>query len=176
MIKLKKKERAIAVAAAVIIGLFLLDRTVFFAMRKKLSSCRKMITLEESRYKKNLGLLKSKDGILADYNKYRSFLEVPFNDQRQTVAELLKEVERIAQESKVSVLNLSPQESVKQEKEFNRYSADLKMEANSEKLLNFLFKIQSSAFLLKIDRLSVQPKNEEASLLKVDVTVSIFTF
>jgi hypothetical protein len=166
----------IAIVASVIIGLFLLDRTLFFAMRKKLASCRKLITLEEARYKKNLGLLKSKDGILADYNKYRNYLEVPFNDQRQAVAELLEEVERIAQESKVSVLNLSPQENAKQEKDFNRYSADLKMETNSEKLLNFLFKIQSSSLLLKIDRLSVQPKNEEASLLKVDVTVSIFTF
>lgn len=94
-------------------------------------------------------------------------------EQRQIIEELLKETERIAKDLGVSIISLSPQEPSEQPKEYKKYKADLRMEGSLEQIINFLYKVGNSKLLIKLDRLSFSPKDEQASLLKAETTVSI---
>ena len=47
------------------------------------------------------------------------------------------------------------------------------MEGSLEQIINFLYKVGNSKLLIKLDRLSFSHKDEQASLLKAETTVSI---
>ena len=102
----------------------------------------------------------------------RSYLKVGEVPERQIIEELLKEIERICKDSGVSIINLSPQEA-KEESKGKKYKADLRIEGSTEGILSFLYKTETSKLLLKLDRLSVGPKDEQASVLRLEATVSV---
>ena len=170
-IQLKGKQKILVYAVIGVLVCIFMGRFIFFSLGIRLKQLKQQTKLAEAKLKKGLEIQKQKDIISSDYDKYSVFLRVEKMDQRQIVEELLKEVERIAKDSGVSLINLSPQEATEQDK--GRYKADLRMEANAAQILNFLYKIQESNLLIKLDKISVNPKDEQVSSLKADATVSI---
>lgn len=132
----------------------------------------KKISFQELAVRKGLNIQKSKDRIAQEYKEYSKFLIKDTND-RDIIAGFLKEIEKITQESGLSVVNLAPEEKIVLAKEYKEYKANLRMEGSMEKLLNFLNKVQNSSLLIKLSKLSFISKDEQASVLRIDVTVSL---
>ena len=170
-IELKGKQKFLLYAVISVLVCIFMGRFIFLSLGVRLKQLKQQTKLAEAKLKKGLEIQKQKDIISSDYDKYHVFLAVEKMEQRQIIEELLKEIERIAKDSGASLINLSPQEAAEQDK--GRYKADLRMEANAEQILNFLYKIQESKLLIKLDKISVSPKDEQASALKVDATISI---
>ncbi len=170
-IKLKGKQKILIYAVISALVCIFIGHFIFFSLGARLKQLKQQTKLEEAKLKKGLEIQKQKDIISSDYDKYHVFLIVEKMEQRQIIEELLKEIERIAKDSGGSLVNLSPQEATEQDK--GRYKADLRIEANAGQILDFLYKIQESKLLIKLDKISVGPKDEQASTLKADATVSI---
>jgi len=170
-IQLKGKQKILVYTIISILVCLFIGRFIFFSLGVRLKQLKQQTKLAEANLKKGLEMQKQKDMISSDYDKYQAFLIIEKMEQRQIIEELLKEVERIAKDSGASILNLSPQEAAEQAK--GRYNADLRIEANAEQILNFLYKIQESKLLIKLDKISVSPKDEQASTLKAEATISI---
>ncbi len=132
----------------------------------------KKISIQELAFRKGLNIQKSKDRIAHEYKEYSKFLIKDTND-RDIIAGFLKEIEKITQESGLSVVNLAPEEKIVLAKEYKEYKANLRMEGSMEKLLNFLNKVQNSSLLIKLSKLNFISKDEQASVLRIDVTVSL---
>jgi hypothetical protein len=137
---------------------------------KKLNS---QIRIEEQKLKNVLAIQKSKDTITADYERLKSYIDIERMPERQIIEELLKEAEKIAKDSGGTVLNLSPQAQIEEAKTYKKYKADLRMEANVEQLLSFFYGLEKSRLLIKIYRMSLSPKDEQATTLKVDMALSM---
>lgn len=172
MFKIKKKEKIILVCALGVIFILLLEKTVFSGFRKKMKELSKKISIQELAFRKGLNIQKSKDRIAQEYKEYSKFLIKDTND-RDIIAGFLKEIEKITQESGLSVVNLAPEEKIVLAKEYKEYKANLRMEGSMEKLLNFLNKVQNSSLLIKLSKLNFISKDEQASVLRIDVTVSL---
>lgn len=172
MLKIKKREKIILICALGVILIFLLEKTVFSGFRKKMKDLSKKISIQELAVKKGLNIQKSKDTILQEYKEYSKFLLKDLND-RDINAGFLKEIEKITQESGLSVVNLAPEEKFTQAKEYKEYKANLRLEGSMEKLLSFLNKVQSSSLLIKLSKLSLISKDEQANVLRIDAVVSL---
>jgi len=170
-IQLKGKQKILVYTVISILVCLFIGRFIFFSLGTRLKQLKQQTKLAEANLKKGLEMQKQKGMISSDYDKYQVFLITEKMEQRQIIEELLKEVERIAKDSGASILNLSPQEAAEQGK--GRYNADLRIEANAEQILNFLYKIQESKLLIKVDKISVSLKDEQASTLKAEATISI---
>ena len=173
MRRFSRKEKILLCVAAGIMFVVLTDKFVLSGFRTRLKELEGRIKTEEARLKKDLVIDKNKSKISAVYNDYLPYLELSRQDDKQTMAELLKEVERLAKDSGASVVNLSPQDLPQVSRGHKKYLADLRMEATNEKLLAFIFGLQESKLLVKLDKLAVVPKDEQASVLTVDATLSI---
>ena len=172
MLKIKKREKIIFSVVAGIIVIFMLEKIVFSNFRKKMRELNKKIKVQETAIRNGLSINKSKDRIIQEYKDYAKFLITDAQDQ-DIVARFLKEMEKITQDSGLSVVNLAPEEKLIETPEYKEYRANLRLEGNMEQLLNFLKKVQDSTLLIKLVKLNLISKDEMASLLRIDVAVSL---
>ena len=169
---MKTKEKIIFISAAIIIFIFLFSKFFLSTLRLKLKDLNQQIDAEEKILKHNLSTRARKDQILKEYNNYQSYLLKPDHD-RKIIAEFLKEIEKLAQISGVSIINLTPEEERTNEEGYQIYKAELKAEAYIEQIIDFLYKIQTSNFLIKIDKFSLAPRDREADILNLEASISI---
>jgi len=172
MIKIKKRERIILICIGAVLFAFIVERLVISGMISKMKATNMQIRVQEEQLKQALGIEKDKARISEEYKKYSPYLLADTQD-REIVAKFLKEIENITQSSGVLVVNLTPENQPEQTQGYKKFRADLKAEANAEQLFNFLFKIQDCGLLVRLDKLSISPKNEDASSLRIETTISI---
>ena len=113
----KGKEKLFGYGAAGLVAAVLVMRFFFFGMFSSLKQLEQKTKIEEARLKEDLAIQGSKDELTNDYNKYLPYLKISQAPQRQIIEDLLKETERIAKESRATVINLSPQATAEQSKE-----------------------------------------------------------
>jgi len=174
MIKLDKKQYTIAIALGAVIFIFVIYQLIFVGFQKKINQLDKEIKLKESELRKSLTIQADKDRINNEYKNLAVYLKAE-PSYKDAVGKFLRELESITQDSGVSVLNLNPKNPVDtdKDKKNNFLFADLRMEGTLEQLFKFLNKIQNSNLLIKLDKIVVAPKDEQASLLKIETDVSM---
>ncbi len=86
------------------------------------------------------------------------------------MARLLSEIERIAKDSGVNILNLRPQD-IEDKKLYKKFSLELKSEGANTQILQFVFFIESSPLFLKIDKLQIFG-NASKGLLTANISLS----
>jgi hypothetical protein len=172
MIKLNRTQKLLSYAAAGVVFIFLLGRLSLFNFASKSKGLQQQIKVAEEMLKEALAVQKDKDSILQDYNKYSPYLDALLSDEENT-AQFVKEIEKISQESGVSIINLNPDNKPQPFKEYKKLKADMRLEATSEQLINFLSKIQDDKLLIRLESLAITPKDEYASSLRVEATISI---
>lgn len=172
MIKFKKREKIIFGLVVCVIIFFIIDKVVLSGFRAKINELNKKVKLEEAIAKKGISIQKNKDKIAQEYQTYSKYLTFE-TEERDIIAKLLREIEKITQESGISVLNLAPQDKFEQNPDYKKCSADLRLEGSTEQLLGFLNRVQNSNLLIKLDRLSISSRDELATSLRLDITVSM---
>lgn len=174
MIKFKSREKVLLYGVVIIVLFFLVDKFFLAGLRLKAKGINQKIKLQEANLKMGTDIQNRKEKIFTDSKNYKVYLEeVEGMPDREIVAKFLREIETISQESGVAIVNLNPQNQPEDLKEYKRYKVDMRAEANPEQLANLLYKVQSSRLLIKFDKLSLTPKDEEASVLRVEASVSI---
>ena len=167
---LKKIERSLLVATIALGCVGLLDRMVLPGWRAAAEDLRQRIASEEVNLRMGVAIQGRREAILADQQRYGEFLTAGASD-REAVADLLQELEGIAQRSGVAILNLTPQRRSSKGSDQTGYTAYLKAEAGVEQIFNLLHEIQTSRLLITLDQLTLTPKNDEASTMKIETTV-----
>lgn len=159
-------------ASAAITVIFLAN-FIFAVLGGRLRQFNKQTKVSEAKLKQILEIQKAKSVVEEECRTYKSFLESEKWDDRRIVEELLKGTERIAKDARVSVINLSPQQTPEQTKECKKYKADLRIDASLDQIFNLLRGIENSKLLIKVEKLTIASKNEEADVLKSEMTVTI---
>ena len=151
---------------------YLSDRLLFSGLQTKNQTLRRQIAAEEVTLRMGVGIQKRKGTILNEQKKYAAYF-LPAAPERELIAKFLKEAERIAQESGVTIADLTPENQPAKGSSVKTYKAQLKAEATVEQLLSFLSKLHTSRLLMRLERFSVTPKDEQASLLRLETTISM---
>jgi Tfp pilus assembly protein PilO len=173
MKELTRSQKILAYAAGGIICVFLIEKFFFAGLRDKINTLNQQIKKEEVDLRIGIDIQKRKDSVLKDYNNYKDYLSRQNIPVKEIFTGFLKEIEKLAQESGLSIINLTPQNEPQKIKDYTKYNADLKAEAPLGKFFDFLNRIQNDKMLVKLDKLSLSPKDEQANLLKIEATISI---
>lgn len=172
--KLTPSVKIIAIAAAGLLLAFLMERLIFSTIRAKTQNLYSQIKAAEADFKIGLELQKRKDSIQQEYAAYKSYLKTSAADPDQKIiADFISEVENIARETGISIINLKPAERVEREKSYKKCSLELRAEASLSKVYDFLYKIQTSKLLIKVERLIVASKDLQSGNFKLDTTISM---
>lgn len=173
MIKIGKREKILGSIIGGFIFVFLVQKVFVSGLQAKMHNLNQQIKLQESKIIKGANIKNKKDQIIAEYKDYEEYLNIEKLPDKEVFTKFLKEVESIAQESGISILNLAPQNTPEVALGYKKYNADLRAEAKLEQLFNFLDKIDQSTFLIRLDKLSLVPKDEQASALRMETVISI---
>jgi len=173
MIKLKQNEKLLLYATIAVVVIFVGQKLLFSGMKGKTKSSGSLITIAEARLKEGMEIQKRKSAILADFKEFKGYLNTENMPEADIATGFLREVESIAKAAKVSIINLTPNNEPLDDGGYRRYTADLRVEGASDQIFNFLKRIQISKSLIKIDKMSLAAKDEQANTLKLDTTISI---
>jgi len=169
-VKLAKRERNILYACIALFSLFILERIVLKPFADKISDLDREIQSKEAKLIKGLRAESQRDQILNEYKKYEGYLKVKASDE-ENVSEFLRELEKLARESAMSVSDIKPQANNKRSA-YKEYIVELRAEAQLKDVVTFLYRLNNSALLLRVEKMALTLKDENAETLKVNMTIS----
>lgn len=174
MMKIKNRERILIYVIAALVLFFLIERFLFSGLRGKSKMVLQQIKVEEARLKAGLDIQNRKDKIAAECKELKPYLEkVEGVSEQEVFARLLKEVEKSAQDAGISILNLAPQNEIQDTAEYVKYDAEFRAEGSLTQVFNFINRIQNDPLLIKLDRFSISPKDEQATVVKIEAIISL---
>ncbi|MDP3143654.1 MAG: hypothetical protein Q8N14_06980 [Candidatus Omnitrophota bacterium] len=171
MRKLNQREKNLAV---VIVSLALISGLYFLAyepITKRLEDLNQEIQEKELVLRRGLELSSKKDGLLAEYKNVQGYLTAKGSDE-ELVANFLKEIGAKARENSVSLIDLKPQPKAGKAPDYKKYLIDLSVEGNMEQVIGFIYGLETSGYVLRVERCSLSPKAEDSLVLKADILVS----
>lgn len=171
--KLNKKQEIIA--ATILGGVFFLltGRFLISGLYSNLTGLHQQIKLAEAQLKEGLRVQKNKDKISLDYKKSKPYLKVVKENERQILAELLKEIERLMSSVDGAIISLTPQESPDTEEVFKEYKVNFRVEVSFPQLLHFLSKVQKNKRLIKFEKMTITAQGDDADVLRVQGVISL---
>jgi len=171
--KISGRQKILIYITCGIVGIFLIEKFFFSSLRVKIKSLYQQIRVEEANLKAGIEVQKRKDSALKDYQDYKNYLSATEQSEKEQFTGFLREIEKLSQESGLSILNLTPKNEPENIKDYKKYTAELRAESSLENLFKFLEKLQNDNMLIKLDKFALTPKDELATILKLDSTVSI---
>ncbi len=102
--------------------------------------------------------------------EYKAFSVAETTPEEDT-SSLLKEVETLASKSSVYLADMKPQDA-KSESGFRKYRVNVNCEATIDKLLEFMYNIESSRKVLKIEKFGISMKSRQDPVLKCSLTIA----
>lgn len=168
--KLSKRERVILFTTSGLLFLLFVDNFIVGPVLGRLSQLDRQIRDQETSIKTSLKVLVQKDRILAENSELTT--QAPsFGTPEEEMTTLLKDIEAIANASKVSLVFVKPG-NIDTKNNIKKYYATLECEGEMPEIVGFFHAIEGSSKLLKIERYLINPKNRESSIAHASLTIS----
>lgn len=168
--KLAKREKQIAYGCAALFLIFILQKAVFEPLANKLDALNQEIQSLEAKLIKGLRQEGQRDEILKAYKNYEGYLKIKGSDEEVT-SEFLKEIEKSARESGVSLSDIKPR-SVNKRAMYKEYTIDIRTEAPMKYIIAFLYRLDRSNLLLRVDKITLGLREESSDILKATMLIS----
>jgi hypothetical protein len=129
---------------------------------------------QERKLDNNLRVLSpmSKDVVVKDYRLYGDALRKKGSTTEERAA-MLTEVELLAKQLKIELAATKPREPPRIDPDYEQYTVDLEFEAEMAQLVGFLYAVETSPRMLRVDRLVLDAKGaRQPGVLKNTVVVS----
>ncbi|MBI2871038.1 MAG: hypothetical protein HYY14_04930 [Candidatus Omnitrophica bacterium] len=164
-----KKERAGIYLAALFVFLAGADRLVLDPFLAKMGQIDAAIEEHKALIKRNSLILANQDNFKAEIELYKKFIIESVSEEEE-IASLLKEVEGVANQSSVYVVDIKSK-GVTREGPTERYLVDLNCEGEMEHLVRFMYLVENTESLLKISKYTIMPRAKESSILKATISI-----
>ena len=168
--KLTKRENQIFYLCAGLLLIFILQKIVFGPLVKKLDDANKEIELLETKLIKGLRQEAQRDKILKSYKNFQVYLKLRGSDE-ENVSEFLREIEKLARQSEVSLSDVKPR-GINKRAMYKEYLIEIRTEAAMKEIITFLHSLSDANLLLRVDKLTLGLKDENSDLLKVGMVIS----
>ncbi|MDD5618714.1 MAG: type 4a pilus biogenesis protein PilO [Candidatus Omnitrophica bacterium] len=169
-----KKERIGLAVAAIIVSLAFLDRLILNPINKRIQQISQEIKISEKQLRMGLRNLNQKEAIISEYGKYSQYFK-GLGSEEETTAAMLSEIETVAKKSNMSLLDLKPQPS-KDRGFYREYSIEVEAEGTIESLINFIYRLNASTQLLRVEKLRLSLKDKDSGLIKITLLITKISF
>ncbi|MEI6168181.1 MAG: GspMb/PilO family protein [bacterium] len=167
----KGKDGWIVVAGTVFVML-LLSGIALGPVRNKFHAMEGEVSAQEKKLARNLRILapSARKAVEDEYRQYGLRIQKKGSSDEEN-SQMLAELDRLAGESKLTLLATKPQKT-KVEPDFETYVVEIEVEAEMPALMGFVYGIESSAQILRVDRLVIDSKDGGSAMVKGSLTVS----
>lgn len=167
---IEKKQRVLICCLLSGLAIGAIAKFLLLDLWSQFTSLRHDILAQEVHLKKNLALRKARDRILEDYASVQVYYQLSSDDEKQMFAALLKEIERIAHSFAGTIVQLTPQDAPERMNNYKKYKVNFRLELNYPQLVQFIYEIQRSQWLIKLEKLSIVTNNDNdaQSMLRVE--------
>lgn len=128
------------------------------------------ISVSGLKLEKSQKMLNLKSRIQRDYERYASSVRMTGSEEEE-MAKFLTEIESLARSSSVHISGIKPL-PIKKVDFYKKYIVELEAEGDINQVSRFIYDIQNSPQLLKIDKFSLSTKGAGTNLLKCNILVS----
>lgn len=170
-IDFKKQQCVLVYAAAGLAAALIIFKAVLGPFHEKLMTLGKQVVLQESKLKRGLMLIESRETIHNEYGNYASYFSLQEYSNEEAVAGFLKQLEKISRDSGFLILDIKPQKNAEVDAASKQFQINIKAESDMKTLVSFLYGLYTSPLLFSVEKMVLVPKTEGSSQLNVNVTL-----
>jgi hypothetical protein len=160
---LSKRERVIFYATGGVIIFALVFNFLISPILKKNDALNKEIAVTRRKLKKYMQLLSQKDYIQDKFNKFSATLNVSAQ-QEDALMSALSNIENLAKNANVRIIDIRPQSTAKAGSPYKEMLIDLRTEGEIGGYIKFIYDLENSLSLLKIERFQLTSKSNSQFL------------
>lgn len=176
MIKLKKREKILALVFGTFVLLFLLEKLTFSPFLDKLEVINSQITAGERQLQKALHVDMQNEEILGAFESIKPYI-VLGKTEEENLSVIMKKIEEMAKDSGVTLLNMKPEMGGEEiELGYRTRKVELNIEGSQRNIINFLYKVENSNYPLTITKLDFKIRDREAASMEADLNVYFLYF
>ena len=169
-IKLSKREKIVLYAAVFVLVTMFSDRTIVQPILGRFHSLQQQYSDLQTDVKKSVRLLTQKDRMTQEMKQYEGYMIEPKSPDKET-SELLRQVERVADESTINLLYAKPGGN-KSEDQVKKFYVTLECEGKMDQIVKFFYSLESAKQLLRVEKFILQPTGKASSVIKCAASVS----
>lgn len=167
---LSKREKNLFYLTVALIFLSLIYNFALKPLGAKWNQLNRQILSKEIELKRNIKYLKQENKIKSIYQKYAGYVKRRGLDEEE-IASLLNEVERQARNSGIHIGNIRPR-PIKDLVFYKKYILEMNCEATMEKYIEFIYNLQKSEQLIRVERLELISQGKDNPLLKARLHIT----
>jgi len=169
--KLSKREKSILLGCAAVVVVSILYNLIFEPLVKTWSNLNKQIKGSKLKLKKGKQIVRRSTEIAAHYDKIASFIPQGKGSDEEEITNLLSEIEQLARSAGSRITDIKPRK-VKDTGYYKRYIVEVESEGDINGFTKFIYEIQNSSQLLKVEKLSIGMTRASGGVLKANMVIS----
>jgi hypothetical protein len=168
---LSAKERKVLAFAAIIVLAALFDRLLVAPSMNRLRVIDDSIAEEQKIIGQNMRFLAHRDRIIKEAAVYKDFYTKNVLTEEAVIADFLKKVESLATQSQIALVKVST-DGQDYQKNFLKYFVTLDCSGKPENITNFMYAVNSSPELLKVEKMNLLANARDAEKIQATITIS----
>jgi Tfp pilus assembly protein PilO len=168
---LSPNEKKILTVASIFVLLALFDRLLVGPSLMRMRELDDKIVKEEDSIRQNMRFMGYKDRIVKQASTFRDFYTLSVRSEEEITADFLKKLEILGTQSKVELSKISPAGADVQ-KQYVKYLVTLDCSGKLEDITAFLYAINNSAELIKVEKMLISGNARNAEVVQASLTVS----
>lgn len=167
---LSKREKRLFYLTIAIILFWMAQGFVIKPIIIKWKEIDEKISMSVLKLEKNNKIISRQERIKREYENYASNVKMAGSDEEE-MAKFLTEIESLARSASVRIVDIKPR-PIKKVQLFKKYIVELVAEGDIAQVSKFIYDIQNSPQLLKVDKFSLGTKGAGTNLLKCHILIS----
>jgi Tfp pilus assembly protein PilO len=167
---LSRREKMLLYISAAIISLSLTFNFVFKPASVKWRRLNRQIINKEIELKRNIKYIRQKKEIASIYQRYTGYIKRAGTNETEMSA-LLNDVEKVASTSGIHIANIRPKPA-KDLQFFRKYILELNCEATMSDYIGFIYNLQTSGQLIRVEQLKLTSQGKNSSLLRARMIIT----
>lgn len=169
--KLTPRERKAAYITAGLIIFMIGFHGIWAPLKTRSQFLQDEIFATKMKLRKALIYVQHRDKVLEEARKYLNLEQLDAKKDEEEIASLLNFIEQEARESAVTLIDVKPQQ-VNSDRTSKRYIVNLETEGGLKEMTQFMYDLQYSPQMLRIERVEIAPKEAKSEMLRSSLTVA----
>lgn len=170
MRQLSKNEKILGGVVLFLLFGFIFTQLIIVPLREKLSAVEQDIAGAKLLIRKYSGLEEEKDFLLKEYKKIERYLSLKGSDDEKMTA-VLSKVESEAAKAGLTIVDMKPDASLKTKSSPSIYRIQLNAEGDIAKIFNFIYSLENTEILFKVDKVNLSVKDETTGAIKLEASI-----
>lgn len=168
--KLNPKQQVLFFIVVILVTIVLFERLLVAPSLSRVKQLDESIEKQEEVIRENLAFLQNKKDVEKEIDVFKEFYTKDTRVEEEVIAEFLKQLEFLGIQSNVQLSKITPA-GQEYQKEYLKYFLTVDCSGTLEKITNFIYTINNSKDLLKVEKMSLA-SSRSGDEVKTNLTIS----